>query len=420
MEIIMKNVFDIKRDNNLNFILSDKYVNNINYTFSKGEMAIFIHLHYEETVNDYFKYIKNIPKYIDVYITVSDKIVKAKIIECIEQYGNENCFLIDKKNRGRDISALLVACRNKLLNYEYICFAHDKKEKSNYTKTDTQCWIEGLWENTMGSSEYIHNIKQLFMNNEKLGILFPPDPLTDHISLSLVNTWYKNFDLTRSLAEELGLKCDLNKDKPPLALGTVFWCRVDALRKLFIKEWIYEDFPCEPLPHDGTISHAIERILAYVAQDAGYLAGIVMTDTYAGKQFEYRNKVLRQAFDCLSEKTGIGSVSDLFHYIKKRNKVESFFNLHSETYIYGTGLWGIRSLRMMETIGKRPKAFLVSDKNRVEKAFDGIPIYELSEVELTDKCGVILAVSAKYVEEIKELLAEKNFNNFMVYIDNSM
>jgi len=418
MEAIMRNVSDIKRDDNLNFILSDKYINNVNDTISQNEMAVFIHLHYEDTVNKYFEYIINIPKTIDVFITVSDKSTKMRIAECIENYGVKNCCIVDKNNRGRDVSSLLVACRNKILEYKYICFAHDKKEKSDYTKKDTQCWIEGLWENTLGSTEYIYNIKELFVKNERLGVLFPPDPLTDQYSLSLVNTWYKNIDLTRNIAEQLGLVCDISENKSPISLGTVFWCRVAALRKLFLKEWGYEDFPDEPLPHDGTISHAIERILAYVAQDAGYFTGIIMTDSYAGKQFEYRNMILREAFDSLSNNIGIGSISDLFNYTKKRKKIKKFIALYSDIYVYGAGFFGIRSFHMMEMVGKTPKAFIVSDGEQTEKELHGIPILNLSEVELSEKCGIILAVSSKYVDEIKKILAKKKFNNFIVYIDN--
>ena len=55
-----------------------------------------------------------------------------------------------------------------------------------------------------------------------------------------------------------------------MAVGTVYWSRVDALRKLFEYEWKYEDFDMEPLAEDGTLSHAIERILEFVARDAGY------------------------------------------------------------------------------------------------------------------------------------------------------
>ena len=63
----------------------------------------------------------------------------------------------------------------------------------------------------------------------------------------------------------------------------MFWAKTDALKKLFEHGWKYEDFPEEPLPIDGTISHAIERVLGYVAQDAGYKTGVIMTDKIAAQ-----------------------------------------------------------------------------------------------------------------------------------------
>lgn len=414
----MKNVYDIKREKNLNFILSDKYVNNASNTISKKEMAVVIHMHYVDTVESYFKYIANIPEDADVYITVSDKSTKKIIEEYVKYKRQKNCIVVDKNNRGRDISALLVACRTKILEYKYVCFIHDKKEKNDYTRKDTHCWVEGLWENTIGSMAYIYNIKELFDKNNSLGVLSPPNLITGRFSNALINTWFKNLNLTKKLAEELGLICDISEDKPPISLGTVFWCRVDALRKLFSKEWAYEDFPEEPLPDDGTINHAIERILAYVAQDAGYLSGIVMTDTYAGKQFEYRETILRKAFSKLGQIAGIGSVDYLFHYDEKSAEIKEFCDMYPSIYIFGAGLYGNKCLLMMKTFNKEPQAFLVSDGERIRKDLNGIPILELSEAGLDNTCGIILAVSSKYIGEIRNLLAERGLNNFKIFIDN--
>ncbi len=415
----MRNVFDIKRDGNLNFILSDKYINNINTIIPLKEAAVFIHLHYEDTIKKYFKYIINIPEAIDIYITVSDKRTKMKIVECIKYYEIKNCFIIDKENRGRDISSLLVACRSKIQEYQYICFVHDKKEKKDYQREDVQCWVQGLWENTIGSTEYIYNIIELFNDNEKLGILAPPNPLTNQFSFAVTNMWGKNFILTKKLTEEFKLNCDISEEKPPVTLGTVFWCRAVALKKLFLKEWVYEDFPDEPMPSDGTISHAIERILAYVAQDAGYFTGNIMTDTYASKQFEYRNMILMKAFDRLNKLAGIGSVKELFNYDMEREEIAKFCSLYSNIYIYGAGFFGKKSLLMMKSMDKRPKAILVSDGKRTRKDLDGIPILELSEVEADDNCGIILGVGYQYIDEVKQLLEEKKVNMLTIFTDNN-
>lgn len=72
-------------------------------------------------------------------------------------------------------------------------------------------------------------------------------------------------------------------------LGTCFWFRPDALKKLFKgyegKGWDYTDFPCEPNRTDWTILHAVERSYAYFAQDAGYYPVFLYSDDWAAVEF---------------------------------------------------------------------------------------------------------------------------------------
>ncbi len=63
--------------------------------------------------------------------------------------------------------------------------------------------------------------------------------------------------------------------------------------------------PPEPLPQDGTISHAIERIYPFVAQSAGYPPAVVMSKSYAVTHNDndagYASAVIRplaRVFDC--------------------------------------------------------------------------------------------------------------------------
>ncbi|MGN0976192.1 MAG: rhamnan synthesis F family protein, partial [Gemmiger sp.] len=94
--------------------------------------------------------------------------------------------------------------------------------------------------------------------------------------------WGPNFDNTKALAKKLKIDVPISGEKPPIApFGSVFWFRVKALEPLFAKGWQHEDFPPEPLPPDGTISHAIERIYPFVAQKAGYYPAVIMSRDYA-------------------------------------------------------------------------------------------------------------------------------------------
>ena len=61
-------------------------------------------------------------------------------------------------------------------------------------------------------------------------------------------------------------------------------CSGSAQRRwplLFDHGWQHTDFLPEPLPQDGTISHAIERVYPFVAQAAGYYPAVVMSRDYA-------------------------------------------------------------------------------------------------------------------------------------------
>lgn len=411
----MDNVYDIKFQNNLNFILPMKHrLEGPCFIGQRKKIVILVHLHYLDTVGLYLKYMEEIPSNIQILITTSSDEVKEALWKT--KFGKQNnCKIIQKPNRGRDISAFLVTCREEILKYEYICFLHDKKEKCELYKKDTEEWIRCLWENMIGSMEYIHNILMTFYENPNLGLLVPPSPLSEHFPTAYVNAWYKNFYRTKKLAEQLDLACDLNESKSPITLGSVFWAKVSALKKLFDIEWKYEDFDEEPLKNEGTISYAIERILAYVAQDAGFETGWAMTDRYAGERIEYMHMVLKKAFDRLSASVGVLRISELDSYESRSRKLLDFVSRYECFYIYGAGIWGKRCLAMLKDIGKTPKAFLVSNMDQNPNYIQDISVYPVSKINLNESCGVIIAVSEQYQNEIIDLIKQKDVNNFNIY-----
>ena len=59
-------------------------------------------------------------------------------------------------------------------------------------------------------------------------------------------------------------------------LGTMFWARTAALAPLFELGLGWEDYPPEPLPYDGTILHAIERLVTLVARHRGFRSRLPM------------------------------------------------------------------------------------------------------------------------------------------------
>ena len=50
----------------------------------------------------------------------------------------------------------------------------------------------------------------------------------------------------------------------------MFWARSKALKPLFDLNLGWNDYPEEPVPIDGSMLHAIERMLPLVTESSGY------------------------------------------------------------------------------------------------------------------------------------------------------
>lgn len=412
----MENVRNIRKENNMYYILPEHSVENERIHILPSEIAVIAHLYYIDTLEVYFDYFEKIPTDIIIYIVSSNPIVWERVRIYSEQ--KSNIVLLEKKNRGRDISALLVAGREIVLNYKYVCFVHDKKEKNEIAKRDTDLWIRNLWDNTLKSAEYIQNVLNVFSQNPNIGLLVPPEPMGEYFNTWYMNNaWGMNYENTKQLADELGLNCNLDERLAPITIGTAFWCKVDALKKLFEKKWNYEDFDEEPLANDGTLSHAIERIFAYVAQDAGYDTGIVMATSFAARQINFLQESMTVAGCLLKKEFGIKNIHELNNFEKRKEGVLEFCKKNKSIYLYGAGEIGKRCLQVVRVIGYRPDGFIVSKSVLENDEVEGIPVKEWDEIENTQDIGVIVTVGRQFKKEVISELEKKGFHNYIVYIE---
>ncbi|MDE7430496.1 MAG: rhamnan synthesis F family protein [Lachnospiraceae bacterium] len=405
----MQNVYDIFIEKELMFVLSEGGKRELVSKDILEKTAIFINLYYEDSWEQYSAYIANIPKEISLYICSSNPALLYKAKESSKD--KENMTFLGKENRGRDISALLITFGEIMLLYEYVCFIHDKKASFDYLEKDVSFWVENIWGNTLGSTEYIYEILNLLKKNN-IGLLVPPEPLGKHFNDWYTNGWKKNFENTISLASELGLDADISKDKTPMAIGTVFWGKTDALRKLLKKGWRYSDFPDEPLPLDGTINHAIERILPFVAQDSGYDTGVIMSRKYASSMLLCLKGYMTNTYDFLHQKMKISFEHQLHSYDELKNTIERYFHEYKKVFIYGVGIWGMEFLDNLCFWGYRPDGFIVSDGHRSFDMTDDIKVYELSEIDVNEECGIFIAVNYDLQREIEGKLLERGLHNY--------
>ena len=192
------------------------------------------------------------------------------------------------ENRGRDVSALLVGTKDFIMDYDYVCFVHDKKVTQLSPQTVGAGFSYKCFENLLPTKEFVQNVIRTFEENPRAGLLTPPPPNHGDYYITLGLEWGMNYDVTVELAEKLGITVPIDKKKEPIApLGTMFWFRPKALKLLFDQDWEYKDFPAEPNKIDGTLLHAVERIYSYVVQQEGYYPAWIFSEK--GAQIEVTN-----------------------------------------------------------------------------------------------------------------------------------
>lgn len=283
------NIDDIRKAMHLDYVLPSQAINP--QTHDRPRSAFIYHVYFMDLLEDTCHYIASLPEETDLYITsTEDKI--PRIREYMQQHGiSHQATFIPVINRGRDVSALLVAACPVVLSgkYDVIGFAHDKKSSQNQENghhgTESQGFAYKLMENTLGSEAYVKNILTLFAENPRLGQVTPPPPYHAlYFAHTIPHDWGANYEITKELLEDrLGIHVPLSPTKPTAsAMGSCYWFRVEALKPLFEYGWKYEDFlPEGQMGEDGTISHAIERANGYICQSRGYYPAWVLSDRYA-------------------------------------------------------------------------------------------------------------------------------------------
>ncbi len=274
---------DIVRCAQLNRVLpSEVLVNNADK--NKLKVGLVYHAYYLDLFDEAISYIKNFPHGTDVLITTNTTEKKELFDEKLKAAGLQGNVIVIE-NRGRDVSSLLVGAAEFVFKYDLICFAHDKKTSQVIPSSVGRSWAYKINENMFATKEYVLNIIAMFEKEERLGIAFPSYPNHSGYAYNIGTGWTGNFGNTKKLLDDFKVNVKINEHTLCVApLGTCFWFRPQALKKLFTglngNGWSYKDFPREPNRTDQTVLHAIERSYAYFAQDAGYYSVYLYNDKY--------------------------------------------------------------------------------------------------------------------------------------------
>jgi lipopolysaccharide biosynthesis protein len=184
-------------------------------------------------------------------------------------------------NRGRDVLPFLRIATQLLDQGEDVVIKLHTKRSAH--RTNGAEWRRDLVSRLL-APERAPAILNAFARDHRLGVVAPEghvQPLAQFAGANKLSIEY--------LCRIAGLE-------PPgtdatFVAGSMFWCRLDALSPLFNAPLAEADFEPESGQIDGTLAHAIERLVTFAAEGAGFhnmTAAGVVGDTEPGPQpYEY-------------------------------------------------------------------------------------------------------------------------------------
>lgn len=270
-------------------------------------IALAMHLYFMDMLDQSVAFAAKFPPQTDVFISTNDEKKKRQIEQAFAGQDLHSVTVLVVENRGRDVAAFLCDLAPHLRGYDYVCFMHDKKAIQTRPGSVGASFGYVCNENVCKNAAHVLNVLCEFERDPYLGILCPPYPTHGLYFMNMCSGgWGPNFENTKQLLKTLRLDVPISGEESPIApFGSVFWFRPNALEPLFAHGWQHSEFPPEPLPQDGTISHAIERVYPFVAQAAGYYPAVVMSRDFAVLRADtmqaYAGGMIRplaRVFDC--------------------------------------------------------------------------------------------------------------------------
>ena len=326
-------------------------------------IAAVVHAFYPDVLEPLLARLETVPGTVDLFISTDTDAKRADIAAQTALWRRGTVDIRVLPNRGRDIAAKFVGFRDVYERYDLFIHLHTKR--SPHGGTPLARWRDYLVDNLLGSPEIIASVLHLF-DDPKVGIVFP-----QHLfDIRGIINWGYDYPHARDLMRRMGVAIDKNLILE-FPSGSMFWGRCAAIRPLLDIDLQYADFPDEAGQVDGTIAHAIERIVLMAAESAGYeWLKVVRPDLYPLK-----NTVLRVAAPA-----DVGT-----HRLKVFQPCLS--PVDSDARPYAQGMVEIRPIATYPSRNPRARLTLIVPTVNPHQAFGGIATALKLFGEWTDLLG---------------------------------
>jgi hypothetical protein len=235
-------------------------------------VCVHLHLFHTDLAGVFAGYLRNIPRRFTLLVSAPEdedpefwrNWLETELANC------NRCVVKRQENRGRDILPMVDTFRREILDHDVLFHCHSKVSSYESAYRD---WRTFLLHNTLGSTEVVAALLAQFREDSHLGLVAPPyfHALQDQPQ------WGANRARVDAMLSSLGMQ--RSEDPcPDFPAGSFFWARVTAIAPLLTGAFGLGVFEPEGGQIDGTLAHAIERLLGIVPRRLGYEVKFIGVD----------------------------------------------------------------------------------------------------------------------------------------------
>lgn len=226
---------------------------------SSAEIAVILHLHYADLVEELLAAIGNIPEPYHLHVSVTDQDGYDEIAQKILA-NHPECAIRPVENRGRDILPLLGALPQIIGRYPIACKLHSKK--SLHSPVGKQ-WRKDMLIQLLGGPARVESFLACFRAFPELGLIGP-----DGFRLTEDIWWREERPRAMELAQIMSVPA-LHRELDFFA-GSMFWFRPAALKPIADLSLTAGDFPAEAGQMEGTLANVLERCFSMSTKTMGF------------------------------------------------------------------------------------------------------------------------------------------------------
>lgn len=221
--------------------------------------AVAVHVYYPDLWPEFAARLRRLRIPFDLYVTLTYRGEETDALAEEIRADFPGAFVTPMPNRGRDILPFVTLLNAGAFDgYRAVCKFHTKKSPH---RQDGDLWRQHLIEGILPETGLEEKL-EAFIEAPEAGFW-----VADGQHYTGTQWWGSNVEATRHLLQRIEIPLD--REALSFPAGSIYWVKPLVLGLLRSLQLRLEDFDIEEGQVDGTLAHAIERVLGYLTARAG-------------------------------------------------------------------------------------------------------------------------------------------------------